>query len=150
LCYDDDKKTRNASKGQLKDIATDWKSKALCRRKENEKLRKRIYELEARRDGWKRKCQGLGRASNRPCAVAVEKAAWHQYSLAVVTLVLALYKYGGMSLRGCHHSLCCTLLCMGLACRVPSHTSIRNWICKCGKYRVKSAVFLRGLIDPGR
>ena len=138
------KKTRNPSKGQLKDTATDWKSKALCRRKENEKLRKRICELEASRDGWKRKCQRLGRASNRPCAVAGEKAARHQYSLAVVALVLELYKYGGMSLRSCRHSLCCMLLCMGLACRVPSHASIRNWICKCGKYRVKSAAAAGG------
>lgn len=138
------KKTRNPSKGQVKYTATDWKSKAIFRRKENEKLHKRIRELEASRDGWKRKCQELRQASSRPGAVAGEKAAKHQYSLAVVALVLELYKYGGMSLRGCRHSLCCMLMCMGLAGRVPSHASIRNWICKCGKHRVASAAATGG------
>jgi hypothetical protein len=27
---------------------------------------------------------------------------------------------------------------MGLSSRVPSHSSIRNWLCKCGIYRVQS------------
>ena len=131
------KKTRNPSKGQHKGTATDWKSKAICRRKENEKLRKRIGELEASRDGWKDEYKGLRRqACSRPCALAGEKAARHQYSLAFVALALALHKYGGMSLRSCRHSLCCMLLSMGLSCRVPSYASIRNWICQCGKYRV--------------
>lgn len=138
------KKTRNPPRGQLKDTTIDWKSKAISRRKEIEKLRKRIAELEISRDGWKGKYQNLKRTLSQSCGLGGKKAAKHQYSLTVVALVLELYKYGGMSLRGCRHSLCCMLLSMGLTCRVPSHTSIRNWICKGGKYRVNAAASIDG------
>jgi len=138
------KKTRNPSQGRCECTSSDWKNKAISRRKEKEKLRKRVTELEASRDCWKKKYQESRRTSIGNHAIAGEKARLHQYSLAVVVLVLELYKYGGMSLRGCRHSVCCLLFSMGMTCRIPSHASIRNWICKCGKYRVESTAEVVG------
>ena len=52
-------------------------------------------------------------------------------------LILGLHQYGTMSLRACRHSLFCMLICLGLESRLPSHTSIRNWLCKSGYYRIQ-------------
>jgi len=132
------KKTGKASKGQSKDKANRWKDKAIYRRKENEKLRKRLKELKSSREGWKDKCKALKSRENKSSLISEQKASRHQYSLAIVILIVELYKYGGMSLRSCRHSLICMFLSMGLSCRVPSHSSIRNWLCKCGIYRVQN------------
>jgi len=131
------KKTGKTSDGHAKVKANNWKGKAIARRKENEKLRKRLKELKASRDGWKNKYKALKSTANKPNFVSGQKASRHQYSLAIVVLIVELYKYGGMSLRSCRHSLCCMLLSMGLTSRIPSHSSIRNWLCKCGIYRVQ-------------
>lgn len=131
------KKTRTSSIGQSKDKANNWKRKAIFRRKENEKLRKRIKELVQSREGWKKKHKEEKKKVERSSPLQGEKAAKHQYSMSLIVLIIELYKYGGMSLRSCRHSLCCMFLCLGLNHRVPSHSSIRNWICKCGIYRVK-------------
>jgi hypothetical protein len=132
------KKTGNPSEGQAKVIRNNWKDKAISRRKENEKLQKRIKELTASRDGWKNKYKAVKTQGTAPDFTMGQKAARHQYGLAIIVMMVELYKYGGMSLRGCRHSLCCMFLCMGLSGRVPSHGSIRNWLCKCGAYRVQA------------
>ncbi len=133
------KKTRNPSRRQVKCTTSKWKNKAISRGKENATLRKRNAELEVSRCSWKKKYQELRKTISWGFQPQVEaKARGHQYSLVVVALMLELYKYGGMSLRGCRHSVCCMLLSMGLVGRTPSHASIRNWICKCGNYRVNS------------
>ena len=131
------KKTRKLSKGQDKYKSSNWKKKAIARRKENERSKKRIKELTYSRDRWKAKCQAQKKSVKTSSVLAGEKAKNHQYSLALIVLVIELYKYGGMSLRSCRHSLSCMFLCLGLDGRIPSHNSIRNWICKCGIYRVK-------------
>jgi len=131
------KKTRNASKGQAKVTNNNWKDKAIARRKENEKLRKRNKELILSRAGWKAKYQASKSVNKSPVALSGQNASRHQYSLVIVVLIVELYRYGGMSLRSCRHSLSCMFLCMGLNSRVPSHSSIRNWLCKCGIYRVE-------------
>lgn len=128
------------SKGLTKDSNNSWKTKAVSRSKETAKLRKRIKELTASRDNWKTKYKDLKKGDGKPALLAGKKAARHHYSLTTIALIVALYKYGGMSLRGCRHSLCCMFLCLGLNSRVPSHSSIRNWLCKCGMYRVKNTV----------
>ena len=138
------KTTGNPSTGQSKVKENAWKCKAIFRRKENEKLRKRIKELIASRNGWKDKHKDLKRQISKSTAFSGQKAAKHQYSLSIIVLIIELYKYGRMSLRSCRHSLCCMFLCMGLMSRVPSHSSIRNWLCKCGIYRVKSQSGVRG------
>ena len=68
-----------------------------------------------------------------------ERAFRHPYSLRLVRLILELHQYGTMSLRACRHSLFCMLICLGLESRVPSHTTIRNWLCKSGYYRIKES-----------
>jgi len=125
------------SKRQNKDTENNWKAKAINRRKENEKLRKRLKEVMESRTNWKNKYKELKKGGISSCSLEGEKAAKHQYSLLIVVLIVELYKYGGMSLRSCRHSLCCMFLCLGLDSRVPSHSTIRNWLCKCGIYRVK-------------
>ncbi len=132
------KKTRNQPERQDKDRANRWKAKAISRRKENEKLRKRIKELTQSREGWKKKYQLRKTRLSTPSFLEGEKARHHQYSLSLIVLVIELYKYGGMSLRSCRHSLSCLLVCLGTVGRIPSHNSLRNWICKCGIYRVKN------------
>lgn len=133
------KAARKLSEGQAKDRVKNWKDKAIARRQENERLRKRIKELEASRALWKDKYKTLQQNGKGAASVTGEKAARHQYSLAIIVLIVELYKYGGMSLRSCRHSLCCMFVCLGLSSRVPSHSSIRNWLCKCGEYRVNDS-----------
>ena len=132
------KKTGNPSKRQVKVTVNKWKEKAIARRKENEKMKKRIKELRASRDNWKSKYKAQQNHEQADQILQGQKAARHQYSLQVVQLVLELYKYGGMSLRSCRHSLSCMFICIGLTRRLPSVNSMRNWVCKCGVYRVKA------------
>jgi len=132
------------SKGLTKDSNNSWKTKAVSRSKETARLRKRIKEITESRDNWKTKYKHLKKGGGKPALLAGEKAARHHYSLTTIALIVALYKYGGMSLRGCRHSLCCMFLCLGLNSRVPSHSSIRNWLCKCGMYRVRTTATTDG------
>lgn len=123
--------------GRNKDSTNNWKKKAIARRKEIDTLKKRIKEVIISRDNWKEKHQEEKKSGEKAAILQGAKAQHHQYNLPLVVLVLELYKYGGMSLRSCQHSLKCMFLCLGLSNRVPSHGSIRNWICKCGIHRVK-------------
>lgn len=131
------KKIEELSEGQTKDSTNSWKTKAIIRRQENEKLRKRIKELTHSRDSWKSKYKALKKKDKSADKLGSTKAFKHQYSLVVIALIVELYKYGGMSLRSCRHSLCCLFLHLGMSSRIPSHSSIRNWLCKCGIHRVE-------------
>ena len=138
----------NPSRGQDKDTAKSWKNKAISRSAENAGLRKRIKELTASRDEWRKKCGELkAELVEQPKSVALEgeKARCHQYSTAMVALTLELHKYGAMSLRSCRHSVGCMLVSLGLSERVPSHNTIRNWLCKGGLHRIKSGQSVRGV-----
>ncbi|WP_338790948.1 hypothetical protein [Bernardetia sp. MNP-M8] len=123
------------SKRQYEYRIKNWKSKAMARRKENDYLKSRIKELLDSRDSWKKKYQA--EKLQGKLNLSTKKAKRHQYSLQVVNFVLELYKYGGMSLRSCRHTLVCLHLCFGLQGKLPSHSSIRNWLCKCGAYRLE-------------
>lgn len=141
------KATKNPSEGQDKDNAKSWKNKALSRRQENALLQQRIKELTASRDNWKNKYVALKAeqaAPSQSVALGGEKARCHQYSTATVALILELHKYGAMSLRSCHHSVGCMLVSLGLSERIPSHTTIRNWLCKGGLHRIKSGQSVSG------
>jgi len=131
------KKSGEASKGQAKVIENNWKSKAIARGKENNRLRKRLKEVTQSRDNWKTKWKGRDSSTKCMAIKSGEKASRHRYSLDVNVLVLALSRYGGMSLRSCRHCLCCMLVCLGLSGRVPSHSTLRLWLCKCGMYRIQ-------------
>ncbi len=134
------KRTRNHSNGPDEIRLNSRKAKPIDRRKETEHLRKRIKELSQSRDNWKAKYKEVKKREGHHKGLTSEKAARHQYSLAVIVLIVELYRYGGMSLRSCRHSLCCMFLSLGLSSRIPSHSSIRNWLCKCGVYRLKMTV----------
>jgi len=131
------KTTRKTSNGQYKYRADNWKKKAILRREENEKLKRRIKELLHSRDSWKKKYKLEKNTTQSFSVFEGKKAERHHYSVALTSLVIELYKYGGMSLRSCRHCLSCMFICLGLHSQIPSHSSIRNWICKCGIYRVK-------------
>ena len=138
------KNTRKSSKGQTKDKENKWKNKAIFRGKENAKLRKGIKEMATSRDGWKQKYMGLKKGVKSSNLFSGKRASKHHYSLEIVALVLQLYGYGNMSLRSCRHSLICMFLSLGLESKIPSHSSIRNWLCKSGHYRIKSTASLSG------
>lgn len=126
------------SQGQDKDRLKNWKSKAITRRKENSYLKQRIKELAASRDNWKRKCMASKHSSSLELSSG-EKAKAHHYSLVLVTFLVDLYRYGSMSLRSCRYTLISLSFCLGLEYRIPSHSSIRNWLCKCGSYRLDTS-----------
>jgi len=114
-----------------------WKSKAITRRKKIDSLKSRNKELIDSRDYWQEKYK-LEKSAHKKSLFAGKKARGHQYNLELVNFALELYKYGGMSLRSCRHTLVCLHMCLGLNGKIPSHSSIRNWLCKCGMYRVES------------
>lgn len=121
--------------GHHEDRLKKWKAKAINRRKENECFRKRLNEMKKSRDAWKSKYMELKGNQAGPLS-SCEKAKGHHYSLAIVTLLLELYRYGSMSLRSCRHTLVCLNICFGLEGKIPSHNSIRNWLCKSGLHRL--------------
>ncbi|AFM05070.1 hypothetical protein Fleli_2715 [Bernardetia litoralis DSM 6794] len=125
------------SKKLYEDSIKKWKFKAISRRKENDYLKSRNKELAESRDNWKQKYQSE-KLSHKISFSQGKKAKRHQYNLDVVAFVIELYKYGGMSLRSCRHTLICLHLFLDLNDKIPSHTSIRNWLCKYGAYRLES------------
>ena len=129
--------TRKVSAGQYKDRAKKWKSKAQERSKENIRLRKRLQELEISRDNWKGKYISVPRQGSMRASLDTERAIGHHYPIVFIWLVMQFQSYGSMSLRSSRHCLCRLFLSLGLSSRVPSHSSIRNWLCKSGYYRLK-------------
>jgi hypothetical protein len=136
--------TEHLPEGQVKDSAKSWKNKAQSRGAENNRLRKRIKELETSRALWKGKHDAVKKLLPKACALGEEKARRHQYSLVFVALILELHKYGAMSLRSCRHSVGCMLLSLGLTARIPSHSTIRNWLCKGGFHRISAGQSVTG------
>jgi len=126
------------SQRQNEDRLKNWKAKAITRRKEISYLKQRVNELAESRDNWKHKCMTSKQSSSLDLFTD-HKAKGHHYSLVLVTLLVDLYRYGSMSLRSCRHTLISLSFCLGLAQRIPSHTSIRNWLCKCGSYRLDTS-----------
>jgi len=134
------KKKGEASEGQTKVIENKWKNKAIARRIEINSLRKRLKEVTESRDNWKSKWKNRDSVAVAISFSKGEKASGHRYNLDINVLVLALSKYGGMSLRSCRHCLCCMMVCLGLSGKPPSHSTIRIWLCKCGMYRIKKEI----------
>jgi len=130
------------SKRRYEDRVKNWKTKAISRREEIHYLKKRVKELERSRDNWKEKCQSE-KLAHKKTLLDSRKAKSHHYSLKIVVLITALYKYGSMSLRSCRHTILCMYFCLDLEGKVPCPNSIRNWICipiaiGSGLYRIKS------------
>ena len=66
---------------------------------------------------------------------------YHHYCSLFIALCVEMHAYGGMSLRCCRHCLSSLVLIFGFNFRVPSHVSIRNWVCKVGYSRVYNSCF---------
>ena len=131
--------TENPSKRQPKDSANVWKNKAKIYRSENTALRKRVKEIIVSRDSWKTKYKTYKERPEKENILGGVKAKHHQYSIAIVCLILELHKYGSMSLRSCRNSVGCMLVALGMTMRLPSHNTIRNWLCKGGFYRLETS-----------
>lgn len=125
---------------QAKDIPKGWKIKAIERGQRLKSIRKRVKELTASRDHWRRKYFSLKNGQRE----ASRKAKRHQYALCWVQFCLRCHQYGGLGLRACRHCLNCIYLCLNIQGRVPSHVSIRNWIIKQGYYQVHDLAKLKG------
>jgi hypothetical protein len=133
-------RTRTRPWGLSKDRENLWKNKSLSQSKEIKYLRQRNKELIFSRDLWKHKYfqkESVGVVSG---GLDHSKARYHQYELWVILLLLEWHSYGSMSLRSCRHTLLKMVLVLGLSIRIPSHSSLRNWFCKSGYYRLKGSL----------
>lgn len=115
-----------------------WKEKAVARQKEIQKLKKRIDELVNSRNSWKRKymnCKSNEARNGDKKRLNEDCPKNHHYPTVLILLCLRLFQYGGTSLRGCRHFLTHLYLVMELETgKIPSHTTVRLWICKMGLY----------------
>ena len=132
------KSKENKSKGQVKNTENSWKIKATERAKIINQQKKRIMELEHSRESWKTKYKSKSSAVIS-LDFSTKKAKHHQYSLLVILWVIQMQNYGVMSLRSCRHCVSSLYLVLNLSGRVPSHGSIRNWLCKHGIYRLQES-----------
>lgn len=120
-----------------------WKSKLRESKKEVKRLKKCLEEVRASRDGWKEKYKQVreeqkGKRSKNALDSGFRPRR-HHYDLSTLILVLHLIRYGGMSFRCCVHCLRCMYESLGIADRVPSHVSVRNWVLKQGYSMLKAA-----------
>ena len=132
------KQKRTKSKGQVKNRENSWKTKATERAKIINQQKKRIMELKHSRDLWRTKYKSKDSLVDF-LDFGTKKAKHHQYSLVVILWVLQMQNYGAMSLRSCRHCVSSLYLVLNLSGRVPSHGSIRNWLCKQGIYRLQES-----------
>lgn len=130
-----------------KDKINKWKIKAIERNKIIHQQRKRILELEQSRDSWKLRFNTLKNSlslkakTTKDFSTKSPTAKGHCYPLVLVLFCVQFLSYGAQSFRGCVHSLVCINLCFRLGfSKLPSHTTIRNWACKMGYYRVHQEV----------
>lgn len=114
-----------------------WKIKATERTKIINALTKRIKEILGSRDNWKEKFKVAKQAELELRNLHQGKTAkYHHYCNSFIALCVEMQSYGGMSLRCARHCLSSLILIFGFNFRVPSHVSIRNWVCKAGYSRV--------------
>lgn len=124
-----------------------WKIKAILRNKIIQSQKKDILILQQRcnklkislvnlQNNLSSKSENVSRFSAKN-----EVAKGHSYHLVLVLFCVQFLSYGAQSFRGCVHSLVCINLCFRLGfSKIPSHTTIRNWACKMGYYRVHQEV----------
>lgn len=114
-------------------------------KKRNRFLRAKLKDTQKSREAWKAKCLAQ-RAKQGDRTVEFDlfagiKAKHHSYSLFLVAFCANMQAYGSMSLRACVHVLFCLQISFSAQKRLPSYTSIRNWVCKLGKYRIENQAF---------
>jgi hypothetical protein len=146
-----------------KDRADFWKNKTKIANSAKNKLKKEVSRLltrcgslaakiselkvenKALKAENKRLQKQLGSAASN--SMDMETAARHQYPLLLVLFCVHCQKYGTMSLRSTRHCVLQMTLIFGLNFKVPSHTSIRNWACKCGYHRAVNGAGLPNSAD---
>lgn len=122
------------SEDRSKEKAKKWKSKAIIRGHENNALRKRNREVLESRDHWRSKYYSL---KGEETLSRGSRAHGYHYSVLLVRLCVLCQSYGGTSLRSCRHCISQLIVVLHLDCRVPSVSTIRNWVIKCGYYQVE-------------
>ena len=126
----------------LKSTQKSWKTKAVERNKIINAKDKRLKEVLEGRDYWKAQCRILQQSERELRSLHKGNTPkYHHYCSLFIALCVEMHAYGGMSLRCCRHCLSSLVLIFGFNFRVPSHVSIRNWVCKAGYSRVYNGCF---------
>jgi len=128
------------SKKTSKDKNINWKKKAVDRNIEKKYLIRKLSDTEKSRNHFRDKYYKLKKSiSNQTVGILVNtsSAPRHKYPLFMVWLCIQWQSYGAMSFRSCKHCLCGVCMILQLTGRLPSHVSIRSWICKCANYRIE-------------
>lgn len=132
-------KDKNLAQGISKDKINFWKDKSKVQNQENKYLKQRVKELTESRNLWKNKYKTLRHSIQVSPKTDTRKAKHHRHELWLILLVISWYGYGTMSLRSCRHSLAKMIVILGFSVQVPSHSTIRNWLCKMGHYQLESS-----------
>lgn len=120
-----------------------WKAKVHAANKEKRKFKRECARLLASRDSYKaanKTLKATVRAQQQAQSVnlgqvSTRKAKGHQFPISLVLFCVQCQCFATTSLRTCRQCIVQMYLMFGLTHKVPSHTSIRNWACKCGYYR---------------
>ena len=122
-----------------------WKAKALDKQRRLRAAQIKIRDLEASRAYWKDRALAAerertpsqaplvgedGEAGESVQRLALSPPAGHQHSLLVMQLTLRMYLQAGLGSRGIPSVL--QLFAPWLPMRVPAHTTVLNWVCRCG------------------
>lgn len=128
--YDKDK--INYWKGKTK-IANSEKNKFA---KKNRRLEARVASLTLKNKALKQEVAVCKKAQQQlGFTVDASRAERHQFALVLVLFCVHCQRFGMTSLRSCQNMVAQLVLVFGLRTKVPSHTTIRNWVCKCGYHR---------------
>jgi len=130
-------------KESTKNTTNTWKVKAIERRKELTKERKRNKELRSSRDNWKCKYKELSKRISKVAEGNIAnsltesyKPDRYKYSCVLITLCIKLLSYSGSSLRSSRHFIAQLYIVLEFETfDIPSHTTIRMWACKLGYYQ---------------
>ena len=129
MCNDQVSKSKGDLKMQDKTSQNKWKQKAIERRKEIARLKKRNAEVVASRAYWKQKYKSTQMSHQQ---LTQQKARGHQYPIVLVWLCLYIYNRCHCSLRTCSEIVAGSALLLQINCRRPQAASIRNWVIKYG------------------
>ncbi|WP_200336119.1 hypothetical protein, partial [Thiocystis violacea] len=116
-----------------------WKAKALDKQRRLRAAQVKIRDLEASRAYWKDRAlaarddsaaEGEGESPETVERLVRVPPPGHHHSLLVMQLTLRMYLEAGLGSRGVPHVL--SLLTPWLPVSVPAHTTVLNWVYRCG------------------
>lgn len=131
-----------------------WKEKALEKQQRLRAAQIRIRDLEKSRAYWKERAMAAERGEPRgqpppgeggdgvadaeeppPAALMLARPSHHRFSLFAIELTLRLYLVAGLGSRGVPRLL--QWLAPWLPLGVPAHTTVLNWVYRCGLARLQ-------------